>query len=285
MIRALGVVAALVGAGSVLLAAPLAGADRDPGGSASVPPAAAPVAVVAPVARVAPPAPVPRAAALPLAGLRIALDPGHQLGNHNFPARIRRPVPAGGFSKPCNTTGTATSSGYAEASVNFAISRLVKSRLEALGATVLLTRNRNSQALWGPCVDKRGEFGKAVRAVLEVSLHADGSARGNHGFHVIAPKRRAPWTSDIAAPSLRLAKALRSGLDSRHLARSTYIGGGTALSIRADLGTLNMSDVPVAMIEIGNMRNPGDARRMTSATGRSVYANGVVAGIRAYLGR
>jgi N-acetylmuramoyl-L-alanine amidase len=226
-----------------------------------------------------------RSAALPLAGIRIALDPGHQLGNHNFPQQINALVPAGGFKKACSTTGTASNSGYPEATVNFEIASLVKKRLEALGAIVLMTRTSNSQTLWGPCVDKRGEFGKSVHAVLEVSLHADGAPGGDHGFHVIAPKSRKPWTSDIAVASLRLAKALRGGLDGAHVARSNYIGGGTALSIRSDLGTLNMSDVPVAMIEIGNMRNGADARRMVVASGRSVYANAVVAGIRKYLGK
>ena len=42
---------------------------------------------------------------MPLAGKVIVLDAGHQLGNHNFPEEINRLVPAGGFSKPCNTTG------------------------------------------------------------------------------------------------------------------------------------------------------------------------------------
>ncbi|MCW2783853.1 MAG: cell wall hydrolase/autolysin [Marmoricola sp.] len=223
--------------------------------------------------------------AKPLAGIRIALDPGHQLGNHNFPKQINRPVPAGGFKKPCNTTGTATNSGYPEATVNFAIATLVKARLEALGATVLLTRSSNSQKLWGPCVNKRGEFGAKVDARLTVSLHADGAPASDHGFHVIAPTRRKPWTTDIATASLRLAKALRSGLDGVGLARSNYIGGGTALDVRSDLGTLNMSDVPVAMIEIGNMRNAADARRMKAAKGRVLYANAVVAGIRTYLNR
>ena len=56
-----------------------------------------------------PPAPsAPVAAPGPLAGRLVVIDPGHQLGNHNFPRRINRPVPAGGFTKPCNTTGTAT---------------------------------------------------------------------------------------------------------------------------------------------------------------------------------
>jgi N-acetylmuramoyl-L-alanine amidase len=225
------------------------------------------------------------ASTLPLAGVRIALDPGHQLGNHNFPAQINRLVPAGGFYKACNTTGTSTNGGYAEATLNFRVARLVQARLEALGAQVSMTRTRNSQALWGPCVDARGEFGARVGATLMVSLHGDGAPSGAHGFHVIAPTSRSPWTTDIAAPSLRLAKALRSGFDALGIPRSTYVGHGSALSIRSDLGTLNMSDVPVAMLEVGNMRNPSDAHRMTTRTGRRTYARAVVRGIRAYLSR
>jgi N-acetylmuramoyl-L-alanine amidase len=238
----------------------------------------------APDARALTAAPV-AAGTLPLAGVRIALDAGHQLGNHNFPAQINRLVPAGGFSKPCNTTGTSTNGGYSEATLNFRVVRLVQARLEALGAQVLLTRTRNSQDLWGPCVDARGEFGAKVGARLMVSLHADGAASSAHGFHVIAPTSRSPWTTDIAAPSLRLAKALRSGFDGVGIPRSTYVGRGTALSIRSDLGTLNMSDVPVAMLEVGNMRNPSDAHRMTTRAGRAQYARAVVRGIRSYLAR
>ena len=99
------------------------------------------------------------------------------------------------------------------------------------------------------------------------------------------PASRAPWTNDIAAASLRLARALRAGLDARDLRRSTYIGGGTALVRRSDLGTLNLSDVPIAMIELGNMRNLADARLMRSPEGKAAYATGVVRGIRRYLGR
>jgi N-acetylmuramoyl-L-alanine amidase len=227
----------------------------------------------------------PSSTGLPLAGVRIALDPGHQLGNHNFPAQISRPVPAGGFDKPCNTTGTRTNGGYPEATLNFRVARLVQARLEALGAEVMLTRTSNSQSLWGPCVDARGEFGARVGAQLTVSLHGDGAPSGAHGFHVIAPRERSPWTTDIATQSLELARALRSGFDALDIPRSTYVGGGTALSIRSDLGTLNLSDVPVAMLEVGNMRNASDAHRMTTRTGRARYARAVVRGIRLYLSR
>jgi N-acetylmuramoyl-L-alanine amidase len=57
------------------------------------------------------------------------------------------------------------------------------------------------------------------------------------------------------------------------------------IKTRTDLGTLNRSDVPAVMIELGNMKNASDAARMTTASGRATYANGIVAGIRRYLGR
>lgn len=226
-----------------------------------------------------------RAAAFPLSGIRIALDPGHQLGNHNFPAQINRLVPAGGFRKACDTTGTATNAGYPEATFTFQVAQAVASRLRALGAQVVMTRYRNSQSLWGPCVDVRGRFGARSGSVLKVSLHGDGAPSSGRGFHVIYPTRRYPWTTDIYWRSLRLARAMRAGLDARGIPRSSYVGGGTGLVRRSDLAGLNLSDVPAVMIELGNMRNASDARRMTSRAGRAVYAAAVVAGIRRYLAR
>lgn len=252
---------------------------------AAVAAAAVPIAVLPVPAdgRIPDDFPVRESAALPLAGVRIALDPGHQLGNHNFPAQTSRLVPAGGFRKRCNTTGTATNGGYPEATFVFGVSRDVAARLRALGAEVRLTRTANRQDLWGPCIDARGRFGENVRADLAVSLHADGAAAGARGFHVIAPVARAPWTTDIAADSWALARALRGGLDARGVRRATYLAGGSALVRRSDLGTLNLSDVPIAMVELGNMRNLADARLMRSAEGRADYVTGVVRGIRRYL--
>ena len=71
-------------------------------------------------------------AAAPLAGRTVVIDPGHQLGNRNFPARINAPVPAGGFTKPCNTTGTATAGGYPEATFTWQVSRRVVRQLRVM---------------------------------------------------------------------------------------------------------------------------------------------------------
>lgn len=239
------------------------------------------LAVTAAVARVAPPAgerPVE-----PLAGRVIVIDPGHQLGNSRHLAQIDRLVWIGNGRKPCNTTGTATAAGFPEATFAWRVARLMKARLQALGARVILTRRANSAARWGPCVDDRGRRGNAVPADLKLSIHADGSlARGAHGFHVIyAPDRRP--TADTYRASRALARDTRRALGRAGFARANYIAGGDGLDVRSDLGTLNLSNMPTVMVECGNMRSAGDAATMTSATGRARYARALVKGVSSFL--
>jgi N-acetylmuramoyl-L-alanine amidase len=247
------------------------------------------LAVTGLVARVDPtPAPTPAPsvsgrAAGPLTGRVVVIDPGHQLGNSRHLAQIDRPVWIGNGSKPCNTTGTATAAGYPEATFTWRVAQRVQTRLEALGARVILTRRANSTALWGPCVDARGRRGNAVHADLKLSIHGDGNlARGAHGFHVIyAPDQG--LTADTYRASAAYALDTRSALERAGFARANYIAGGDGLDVRSDLGTLNLSNMATVMVECGNMRDPGDAARMTSAAGQSEYAGALVAGIRAYL--
>ena len=222
--------------------------------------------------------------AQPLAGKVIVLDAGHQLGNHNFPEEINRLVPAGGFSKPCNTTGTATDGGYAEATFAWKVTMKLKAKLEKSGATVVLTRTSNREDRWGPCVDVRGRAGNKKHADLKLSIHGDGSlASSAHGFHVIYPPDRAPYTDDVFKPSKRLALVTKDALVSKGFSVANYIAGGDGLDERADLGTLNLSDVPVVMLEAGNMRDSGDAAVMTSAKGQGRYARALAVAVRAFL--
>ncbi|MFC5491818.1 N-acetylmuramoyl-L-alanine amidase [Nocardioides caricicola] len=231
----------------------------------------------------APPAGV-EARPAPLAGRLVVVDPGHQLGNHNFPRQINRPVPAGGFSKPCNTTGTATGGGYAEATFAWKVAERLRTRLERLGARVVMTRTSNRQDRWGPCIDERGRRGNKQRADLKISVHGDGSyTAGAHGFHVIAPADRRPWTHDIHRASRRLALDTRHALRASGFTAANYIAGGDGLDFRSDLGTLNLSNVPTVMLEAGNMRNAADARRMTSAAGQRAYATALTRAVRRFL--
>jgi len=223
------------------------------------------------------------AGAGPLAGRVVVIDPGHQLGNVRFPAKINRLVPAGGFKKPCNTTGTSTNGGYPEATFTWRVAQGLRRHLETRGAWVILTRSSNSLREWGPCVDDRGRAGNRIDADLKISIHGDGSYGGGPGFHVIAPPDRRRWTHDIYRPSLRLAKVVRHRLRGAELPVAKYIAGGDGLDIRGDLGTLNLSDVPTVMVELGNMRSSADARRMTSRRGQHTYARALASATYRFL--
>lgn len=222
------------------------------------------------------------AARAPLSGVVIALDPGHNGGNASHAAQIARPVWIGNGYKPCNQVGTSTRSGYPEHAFTFDVALRVSHNLESLGATVYLTRTTDTGV--GPCVDVRGKFGEKVRAALAVSIHGDGSSLSHRGFFVMKPGLVLGYTDDILTRSGVLAKQMRNGLVSAGLPVANYYATN-GLVTRTDLGTLNWSDVPIVMIELGNMKNTSDAARMTTRSGRSQYANGIVAGIRRYLGR
>lgn len=218
----------------------------------------------------------------PLAGVVVALDPGHNGGNAAHAAEIAKLVWIGNGWKPCNQVGTSTVSGYPEHAFTFDVALRVKASLEALGATVHLTRTTDTGV--GPCVDVRGRFGERVAADVEISIHGDGAAAASRGFFVMRPGVVPGYTDDIAVRSATLARSMRDGLLDARLPVANYYATNGLIS-RTNLGTLNWSDVPIVMIELGNMKNASDASRMTTRQGRTQYANGIVYGIRRYLGR
>jgi N-acetylmuramoyl-L-alanine amidase len=225
---------------------------------------------------------VSAAATLPLSGIVIAVDPGHNGGNASHASVINRLVWIGNRWKACDTVGTTTVSGYPEHRFTFAVALRVKARLEALGATVYMTRTTDGGV--GPCINMRGAFGARMHARLTLSIHGDGSSSAHRGFFVMKPGYVRGYTDDILGRSATLALAVRKGLLSVGLPMANYYATNGIIS-RTDLGTLNMSDVPAVMVELGNMKNSGDATRMKSLSGRDRYAAGLVAGIRTYLAK
>jgi len=116
-----------------------------------------------------------------------------------------------------------------------------------------------------------------------VSIHADGAAATDHGFHVISPARLAGYTDRTRARSARqLARELRDAMVTAGFTRATYTGH-RGLAVRSDLGTLNLAHSPAAMIECGNMRNAQDASVIERAAGRAWIARAIADGIASYL--
>ncbi|MBK3546149.1 MULTISPECIES: N-acetylmuramoyl-L-alanine amidase [unclassified Streptomyces] len=221
----------------------------------------------------------------PLTGRTVVIDPGHNPGNRDHTREINEQVDIGTGRKECDTTGTATNDGYAEARFTLDVSHRLRALLEAEGARVRLTHDADRP--FGPCIDERARIGNEAKADAVVSVHADGSAVGNRGFHVILPagvKGGGADTSKIVKSSADLGARIAG-----HFARTTgsapsnYIGGNTGLDTRDDLGGLNLSTVPKVFVECGNMRDPKDAALLTAASWRQKAAQGLADGITSYL--
>ena len=223
----------------------------------------------------------------PLTGKVVVLDPGHNPGNRDHTSEIARRVDIGTNEKECDTTGTATDAGYSEAAFTLDVARRARTLLEARGATGKFTQDGDRP--FGPCVDERARIGNSAHADAVVSVHADGAQAGERGFHVILPKSvqgGGADTSKIAAPSRRLGERVRSEfMDAPGSAPADYIGDGSGLNVRGDLGGLNLSTVPKVFIECGNMRDSKDASELTDPKWRGRAALGIAQGITDFLNR
>ncbi|MEP6852937.1 MAG: N-acetylmuramoyl-L-alanine amidase [bacterium] len=216
-----------------------------------------------------------------LAGTVVALNPGHNGGNADHAGEIGRPVPAGfGTTRACDTTGTSTSAGYPEHAFNWDVTLRVRRLLQERGLRVILSRPDDRGV--GPCIDRRAALTNAAAAV--VSIHADGTPDGHgHGFHVCEDSRQ-PAGAAVAAASHRLTVAVHDALvRSSGLVPSTYIGSNGYYP-RDDLAGLNLATNPATFLELGNMRNAGDAELQTSAAGRQRIAAAIADGILVWLG-
>ncbi|KQV05696.1 MULTISPECIES: N-acetylmuramoyl-L-alanine amidase [unclassified Kitasatospora] len=224
------------------------------------------------------------AAARPLTGRTVLLDAGHNPGNGKHTTEINRQVDIGNSRKECDTTGTSTNAGYSEAEYSLDVSRRARTVLEERGAKVLFTQDGDRP--WGPCIDERARIGNEGKVDAAISVHGDGAPATGSGFHVIMPAQVKAGKADtgaIVAPSRRLGLLLRE-----HFKAATgepyadYIGE-QGLDTRSDLGGLNLSKVPKVFIECGNMRNSGDAKRMTDPQWRQQAAQGIADALTAYL--
>ncbi|MCF3135186.1 N-acetylmuramoyl-L-alanine amidase [Streptomyces olivochromogenes] len=226
------------------------------------------------------------AASGPLKGKVVVIDPGHNPGNFQHTAEINRQVDIGTNRKECDTTGTSTNAGYTEARFSLDLAHRLRTLLEEQGATVKLTHDGDSPP-WGPCVDERARIGNVARADAAISLHADGAAEGERGFHVILPESvhaGAADTRPIVASSRDLGERVAgSFVRVTGDAPSNYVGDGTGLVTRKDLGGLNLSTVPKVFIECGNMRDSKDSALLTSGAWRQKAAQGISEGIVSFL--
>jgi N-acetylmuramoyl-L-alanine amidase len=216
----------------------------------------------------------------PLADKVVGIDPGHDGLNGTAPDVIDQPVFNGTGYEPCDTTGTATDSGYTEAQYNFNVATYLEDDLEAEGATVVLTHAGNDGV--GPCVTTRAAIINEAHADVAVDIHADGGPPGGRGFTILEPVADGPNDAVIAS-SAAFALVLRAAfLAGTPMPVSDYEGVGGLLP-RDDLAGLNLTTVPKVLIECGNMRNATDAALLVTPSFQQTAAAAMAQAITEFL--
>lgn len=163
----------------------------------------------------------------------------------------------------------------------FTLAKLVRNRLHQDGIRVVMTRRNNSGV--GPCLNRRVAIGTRVGADVVLSRHADGNQSSETGFHVVRPGLKRGYNDGIQKDSDRFASDLRDQLEKNEIGRSTYIGRGAGIDRRRGLAGLDLSHVPVALVEIGSVRSPRDAALMEPGRWRGETAEQLARAVVTYL--
>jgi N-acetylmuramoyl-L-alanine amidase len=206
----------------------------------------------------------------------VVVDPGHDLRANG----AREPIGPGSSTLKIKdgggTRGVVT--GTREADLVLDISLRLRSLLRRAGVRVVMTRTRTA----GTSVGNVARAGIANRAgaALFLRVHADGhpdrSVRGTHTLH---PVSIAGWTDDVAAESRRAAVVVQ-----REVVRALGFPD-RGLDPRRDFTGFNWSDVPVILVELGFMTNPGEDRALARPATRQRAAVGLCRGVLRFLGR
>jgi N-acetylmuramoyl-L-alanine amidase len=216
----------------------------------------------------------------PLAGEVVGIDPGHNGLNYSAPGVINAPVFNGTGTEACDTTGTATDSGYTEAQFNFNVATDLESDLQAEGAAVVLTRPNNEGV--GPCVTTRAAIINNAHADVAVDIHADGGPADGRGFAVLEPTADGP-NNGVIASSAAFAATLRNAFVAGTPMPVSNYDGVDGLQPRNDLAGLNLTTVPKVLIECGNMRNATDAALLVTPAFQQAAAAAMAQAITTYL--
>ena len=205
-----------------------------------------------------------------LAGLKIGIDPGHQLHANNGKELVK---PGGTEKKPKVSSGTSgVSTRVPEYVVNLDVALMLRDALEAEGAEVKLTREEHDVDISNI---ERAQMMNEWGADLVLRIHCNGvSSRKKQGIGLYVRKTGTRHEECLAAAEAILPRmvektgAVRDGI----FRRDTYSG-------------LNWSEVPSILVEMGYMSNPTEDQRLNDPDYQMLLVDGMVEGIADYFGR
>ena len=204
-----------------------------------------------------------------LSGKTICIDPGHGIFTENKKEKI---APNSSVTKDAFKTGTKGSS-HIEDDAVLAVGLKLKTKLEELGAKVIMTR---SDAYINMTNIERAQYANDNNADISIKLHADGTQEGGSGMTMLVPGYKYITDNQLLSDSKRLGRAILKNA----VALTGAINRGTYTN--TEMTGFNWSTVPVVLFEMGFMTNPNDEAKLFDEEYQALIADGIVKGIMEY---
>ncbi len=210
-------------------------------------------------------------------GLIVAVDAGHQ-GPGQDMSRTEANGPGSEVMKARLATGTTGSvSGLDEYELNLDVSLKLQTELEKRGYQVVMTRTTHEVDLGN--ID-RATIANDAGADILVRIHANGSEDSSvAGALTMAPTQSNPYVGSISEECMRLSQCLVD----RYCEATGLINRG--ILAEDEMTGINWSQIPVTILEMGFMTNPGDDAYMADSANQDVMVQGIANGIDDYFGR
>lgn len=205
-----------------------------------------------------------------LSGKTICIDAGHGKTDKTGQEKI---APNSEQTKPKHVSG-ADGSIYSEEEINLSVAKKLKSRLEELGAEVVMTRESHNCDLSN--VD-RAELANDAGADLMIRIHADSSESASaHGMSMLIPSDEYISDTAMVRTSRQIGECVLSA------AAETTGAKNRGCVERPDMTGFNWSKVPVILIEMGFLSNEEDDRKLSDEDYQDKIVSGMVKGLQEY---
>ena len=205
---------------------------------------------------------------LPLTGVKIGIDPGHQAHGNSEKETVAPNSSEKKAKVSSGTSGVAT--GIAEYVTVLEISLKLREALEAQGAEVYMTRETHDVDISN---QERAKLMNDYGVDLVLRIHCDGvDNRSKNGIALYCSRSNA-----IAGESYRAAEAILPAVCAATGAKENGIVSNDNYTGQ------NWSEVPCIMVECGFMSNPDEDRLLNDEDYQWKLAAGLTQGIMDYI--
>lgn len=207
------------------------------------------------------------------AGYVIAIDAGHQ-EHGNFG---QEPIGPGSSAMKTKVAGgtRGTTTGVPEYQLTLDISLKLRDLLEEKGYQVVMIRESNDVDITN---SERAMVANESNADAFIRVHANGSDSSSaNGAMTICQTSSNPYNSEYYEDSKRLSELVLDAYTEATGIRKERVWETDTMS------GINWCTVPVTIIELGYMTNPEEDTKMQDDDFQDTMAEGIVAGIEAYL--